>query len=186
MNQGNSNQKSSYIPLLTEIGKPTVSQIISFSWGALDRVHSRFEAIDSKASQSIGIIAVVGGILVLGLPPVKMKEELTDLLLIISVAALLGSALFSLLCLRVRFTKEPPTIGNVIEWLREQQGREQQEQNIEILLLSSLVIDLANAEDSHLRVCKVKARHLAMAQVLQGIGVVMLFIYFILSKIGGL
>lgn len=181
MNQGNSKQKSSYIRLLTEIGKPTVSQIIGFSWGALDRVRSRFEAIDSKASQSIGLIAVVGGILVLGLPQVKIKKELTDLLLIISVAALLASALFSLLCLRVRFTMEPPTVGNVIEWLREQQG-----QNIEILLLSSLVIDLANAENSYLRVCEVKARHLAVAQLLQGIGVVMLFIYFILSKIGGL
>ena len=181
MNQGNSKQKPLYIPSLIESGKPTVSQIISLSWGALDRIHSRFEAIDSKASQSIGFIAVVGGILVLGLPQVNMKKELIDLLLIISVAALLCSALFSLLCLRVRSVVEPPTIFMVLDWLREKQ-----EQNIEIQLLSSLVVNLAQSEDSYLQVCKVKVWQLEVAQVLQGIGVLMLFIYFILSKIGGL
>lgn len=163
---------------LSGLDKSVLQQFLDYSLGSLNRVQTKFAALDSKASQSMGLISIVGGILVFGLPPAKVKSNVGDSLLSFGVLCLLCSALCSLLCLRVRLTIEPPTIKRAVEWLHAQDKN-----RLAVSMLSALIIDLANAERSHIQACESKSKVLSIGQALQLIGIAFLFAWFLLAKL---
>lgn len=174
----NSDESKTDASLLAALDTPTLHQLFDYSLGSLSRVQSRFASLDSKASQSMGLIAVVGGILVLGTSSAKVKSGYGDAILPIAVLCLLCSALCSLLCLRIRTTLEPPTVDKAIDWLSAQN-----QDNLELRMLSALVIDLAHAEHSHIQACLTKSRFLLGGQIFQVVGVTFLFAWFILLRL---
>lgn len=174
----NSDESQTDASLLGELDRSILQQLFDYSLGSLNRVQSRFAALDSKASQSMGLIAVVGGILVFGAPSVRLKSGFGEVILSVAVVCLLCSALCSLLCLRIRTTMEPPTVEKAIDWLRAQN-----QEKLESRMLSALIIDLAHAEYSHIHACLTKSRFLLGGQIFQMVGVTLLFAWFVLSKL---
>ncbi len=164
--------------ILSNIGKENLLVLYNYAVKSLSRVQTRFAAIDSKASQTISLIAVVGGLLIFTVPTTKLKEIITICLLLSVIICFIIAILFCLWCLRVRSLLEAPLVTKTVNWINESE-----EKDIDIKLLSSLIIDIANAEFDHMEIYNKKARYLGIGQALEVVGIIFLLIFIGISKL---
>lgn len=162
---------------LARAPKATLELLLKYSEGSLVRAQSRFAALDDKASQSIGLIGIIGGILAFA-PLSSNANQAGDAVLMAAAAFLIGAAFCSLLALTVRLTREPPTVGGVLTILA---GADLSVSDV--AYMCSMIVDLANAERSHLDASHAKARMVRIAQGLQAVGVVLVFAYLMIEKL---
>ena len=179
MENSNKNEKGSDSRALIEHDQTTVRAAYEYSISSLHRIQTRFAAIDTKASHTMGIIAVVVAILALSFPsPGEASKEVNGLLYA-AITLFIGSVLCCLLCIQVRSLLEGPTIGTIIDWLKDKHKLKGDKE-----LLTVLTVDLANAETSHYMVYEKKTKYLFIAQVLEVAGIVLLIISIGLSRLG--
>lgn len=161
---------------LPDIGISNLHIFYNFATHSLDRIQRKFAAIDSKASQTISLLAVVSGVLVFALSSSNIKNDEVKLILYGSIICFIIATLCCLWCLRVRSVLEPQTVEGAIKWLKEKDIK-----NIEVEILSALIIDIANAEKSYIDVYDKKTKYLSIGQDFEVIGIMLLFIFIVVS-----
>lgn len=154
---------------LLTIGIPALEALYAYATSALERSRRRFESLDSKASQTVGSLAIVGGILGFALSSSLSKGGNIGFLLYGSLMCFVAATALCLLCLRVRSLSEPSPVDDVLTWL---EGRDPQ--NIHSRMLCAWIVDLANAEKRYLKVCVWKSRCLSIAWCFEMLGIVLL------------
>ncbi len=179
MEDSNRSENNNDVKKLSNNDYASIEVAYNYGLAGLSRVQAKFTTLDTKASHTMGIIAVVVAILVLSFPASTERPEEIRALLFSSIIFFLLSSLFCLICLRVRKLWEAPTIGKLIDWLSKEAKTRTKEE-----LLSELVIGLANAEISHYTVYEEKVRLLRYAQALQVGGIIILIISIGLSWYG--
>lgn len=154
---------------LLTIGTCDLEALYAYAVSAFERSRRRFESLDSKASQTIGTLAIVGGILAFALSSSQPRGSNIGILLYASLMSFVASTACCLLCLRVRSLSEPSSVDEVITWL---EGREPK--NIHNIMLCAWIIDFANAERRYLEVCLSKSRQLSIAWCFEMLGIALL------------
>ena len=150
-----------------------------YSVESFTRAQDRYYALDSKAFQTVGLVAVVGGILAFGASATTGSGIFGTLFLGVTAVSFAFATVFCLLSLRVRALLEPPAISRVVRWVSEQD-----EVPSDTKLLAAMIIDLANAEGQYLSLCLSKARLLALGQAFDVVGIIALLVYVATSRLG--
>jgi hypothetical protein len=163
---------------LSGIGDTNLNTFYDYATRGLDRVQRRFSALDSKASQTISLLAVVSGILVFAVPSPDLKIVDVKLILYASMVCFIIATLCCLFCLRVRNVLEPGTVGQIIELIHEKDHK-----RINFAMLSTLIIDIANAERSYITIYDKKSKYLTIGQDFEVVGIILLLMFIGLSKI---
>lgn len=165
---------------ISKVGKENLQLLYEYALNSINRFQRKFVAIDSKASQTIGIIAVVGGIFSFAVPQEIIRNGSHLILLFIAIICLISSTLCCILCLRVRTILEAPSIEKIIKWIYE---NEEKNEIINIKILSAIIVDLGNAENSHLEAIEKKAKYLSIGQIFEVFGIFFLLIFAGFSRL---
>lgn len=163
---------------LSEIGVDNLRILYEYAMSVLNRLQTRFIALDSKASQTISLIAVLSGILVYTLPSSTMANAEIKIMLYGSMICFVFAILFCLFCLRVRMMLEPPTVEGTIKWMFTRDKKQ-----IDFEMFSAIIVDLANAEKSQVKIYNLKAKYLSIGQLFEVIGVISLLASIGVSQI---
>jgi hypothetical protein len=163
---------------LSDIGVDNLRILYEYAMSVLNRLQKRFIALDSKASQTISLLAIVSGIFVSALPSSQIANGEIKVMLYGSIICFIIAILFCLLCLRVRVMLEPPTIEGAVRWIFPREKKQ-----IDLELFSAIIVDLANAEKSQLKIYNLKAKYLNIGQLFEVIGVISLLASIGISNI---
>ena len=173
----NAKSSNTTADLLSECQEDLLRALYEYLLSGLTRAEKRFDSIDSKASIVIGAIAVIGGLVVVASPPSKGANPFLDLILAAAVISLLVAVLCGFLCLRIRKLLLPGTGKQIIEMMQTKGTP-----TISKRILAIFVIDLANSEMNYINACRSKTKWLHLGQLFQFAGIVLLFLFFVISR----
>lgn len=145
--------------------------VYSYSVDRLNKLHSRMNLVDSKASTLMQFIGVMFGLVFLANFFDKLENGIGIIFLLIFAVFLMTALIFTILVLQVKRILDMPNPESIVMKIIDSKEEINDNQ-----LKQSLILNIINAEKSILPILKKKTKQLMRAQIFLFLGILFLII----------